>query len=84
MPRGRRPNQHRVAARLAGEKFYDDPAECDFDGTHKRYVSNAACVACAIARGKARYASLDEDAIAVLKARDHDRYVQRLGKEEAP
>jgi hypothetical protein len=43
-------------------------------------VSNAGCVACAIARGNARYAALDEDAKAIVKQRDHDRYIKRMAE----
>lgn len=78
--RGRPPNPLRAAAREAGEKFYADQAPCDFCGTNKRYVSNAGCAACAIARGNARYAALDEDAKAALKAADHDRYIKRMAE----
>ena len=78
--RGRPPNLLRSAARQAGEKFYADQFACDFCGTNKRYVSNAGCVECAIRRGNARYAALDNDAKAVLKARDHDRYVKRMAE----
>ena len=60
--RGRPPNLLRSAARQAGEKFYADQFACDFCGTNKRYVSNAGCVECAIARGNARYHALDEKA----------------------
>jgi hypothetical protein len=81
-PRGRPPNPLRAAAKQAGEKFYADQAPCDFCGTNKRYVSNAGCVACAITRGNARYAALDEAARAVLKAKDHERYVERMADEE--
>ena len=78
--RGRPPNLLRSAAKEAGEKFYADQFPCDFCGTNKRYVSNAGCVACAIERGNARYAALDNDAKAVLKAKDHDRYVKRMAE----
>ena len=79
--RGRPPNPLRAAAKQAGEKFYADQAPCDFCGTNRRYVSNAGCVACAISRGNARYAALDEAAKAVLKAKDHDRYVKHMAEE---
>jgi len=76
--RGRPPNLLRSAARQAGEKFYADQFACDFCGTNKRYVSNAGCVECAIARGNVRYHALDEKAKAEVKKRDHDRYVKRM------
>ena len=78
--RGRPLNPLRAAARQAGEKFYTEQFPCDFCGTNKRYVSNAGCVACAIARGNARYAALDEDAKAALKVADHERYLNRMAK----
>jgi len=78
--RGRPINLLRAAARQAGEKFYADQFPCDFCGTNKRYVSNAGCAACAIARGNARYAGLDTGQKAVVKARDHDRYVKRMAE----
>ena len=76
--RGRPPNLLRAAAKHAGEKFYADQQPCDFCGTNRRYVSNAGCVECAIARGNARYHALDEKAKAEVKKRDHDRYVKRM------
>lgn len=78
--RGRPVNPLRAAAREAGEKYYADQASCDFCGTNKRYVSNAGCVACAISRGNARYAALDENQKAIIKARDHERYVNRMAE----
>jgi hypothetical protein len=80
--RGRPPNPLRAAAKHAGEKFYADQFPCDFCGTNRRYVSNAGCVACAITRGNARYAALDSDQKAILKAKDHERYVERMTDEE--
>lgn len=80
-PRGRPFNAPRAAARAAGERFYLDQMTCDFCGTSKRYVSNAACVSCAIAAGKGRYAALDDSEKAVVKARDHERYVKRVAQE---
>ena len=76
--RGRPPNLLRLAAKEAGEKFYASQDFCSFCGTNKRYVSNAGCVECAIARGNARYHALDEKAKAEVKKRDHDRYVKRM------
>jgi hypothetical protein len=78
--RGRPINQLRAAAKAAGEKFYADQGPCFGCGTNKRYVSNAGCVACAISRGNSRYAALDEDGKAVLKVKDHDRYVKRMAE----
>ena len=75
--RGRKMNPLRDAARQVGEKFFADAKPCDFCGTNKRYVSNSACVSCAIAAGNARYAALDQtdkDAIAV---RDKARYLAK-------
>lgn len=77
--RGRPINLLRAAAREAGERFYAEQNECSFCATNRRYVSNANCVRCAIDRGNARYAALDTDAKAVVKARDHDRWVKRKG-----
>jgi hypothetical protein len=80
--RGRPINPLRAAAREAGEKFYADQVECSFCGTNKRYVSNAGCVACAISRGSARYASLDDAGKAAQAAHDHERYLKRMAKNE--
>jgi hypothetical protein len=81
--RGRPPNPLRAAAKQAGERFYADQQCCDFCGTNKRYTSNAGCAACAISRGNARYAALDEAAKAVLKVADHDRYLKRMADDDA-
>lgn len=75
-------NAIRADARAAGEKFYDDAVECDFCGTTKRYVSNAACVCCSIARGKYRYAALTDADRAAAAAKDAARYQAR--KANAP
>jgi hypothetical protein len=78
--RGRPINPLRAAAKQAGEKFFADQFPCDFCGTNKRYVKNGGCACCAIARGNARYAALDTEAKAVLKARDHARYMKRMAE----
>jgi hypothetical protein len=78
--RGRPLNPLRATAREAGEKYYAEQNPCDFCGTNRRYVSNAGCVACAISRGNARYAALDEEAKAALKVADHDRYLKRMAE----
>jgi hypothetical protein len=78
--RGRPFNVNRAAARAADEKFYLDQVECDFCGTNRRYVSNAACVACSIARSRGRYAALDDEGKAAIKAADHDRYLKRVAE----
>lgn len=78
--RGRPINPLRSAAKQAGERFYADQDPCSFCGTNKRYVSNAGCVACAIARGNNRYAALDDDAKLAVKARDHERYLKRIAE----
>ena len=80
MARGRLPNLFRNAAREAGDRYYADAEPCRICGTNKRYTSNKGCVACAIARGSARYAALDEQTKTVLKQRDHDRYVVRMAE----
>ncbi len=80
MARGRPPNVLHDAARQAGEKFYAEQFECDFCGTNKHYVSNGACVQCAINRGNARYAALGEQDKEAQRRRDHDRYLRRLAK----
>lgn len=82
MPRGRPPNVPRMTARAAGLKTYIDPTPC-FCGSDEKYVSNARCVACSIYAARNRYANLDADALAELKAKDKARYTQRLlaGKE---
>jgi len=71
----------RAAAREAGEKFYADQEACSFCGTNRRYVSNAGCAACAISRGSARYAALDDTGKVAQAARDHDRYLKRMANE---
>src|ERR1700731_4869849 len=81
--RGRPLNPLRAPARQAGVRYYVDEAPCDMCGNNKRYVSNANCVFCAISRGSARYAGLDEAAKAAVKARDHERYVKRMTEAEA-
>lgn len=81
--RGRPVNALRAAAKRAGERFYADHDPCMICGTNKRYVSNAGCVECAVSRGKARYAGLDETAKADLKRRDHDRH-QSYKRQEFP
>ncbi len=82
MSNGRPLNAARADARAAGERFYCDAVECDFCATNKRYVSNAACAACSIARGNARYAALSPEKLAAAKQRDRDRYLLR--KQNAP
>ena len=80
--RGRPLNPLRAAAREAGEKHYAEQAPCDFCGTNKRYVSNGGCVACAISRGSTRYALLDDAGKTAQAARDHERYLKRMAKNE--
>lgn len=77
MARGRPPNLARNEARAAGLRIYVDPNPC-FCGSDTKYVSNAQCVECLIAAGKAKYAALDPDAKAAVAARDHVRYQRRL------
>lgn len=79
MARGRAPNVPRNEAREAGVKIYADPRLC-FCGSDRRYTSNAQCVDCAIAAGRAKYAALDDDERAAQRARDHERYLKRLGE----
>jgi hypothetical protein len=67
----------RAEALQAGERFYADAGPCDFCGTNKRYSINGSCVACAVARGKHRYASLDKTAREAQAARDRARYLTR-------
>lgn len=80
MPRGRPPNVPRNEARAAGLRTYTDPEGCWCGGT-ARYTSNAQCVDCSIAKGRARYAALDEAGLAELKAADHARYLARLARQ---
>lgn len=82
MPRP--PNASRNLARDVGDKTYSDEANPCFCGACIRYTSNAQCVACAIDKGKTRYAGLDDAALAELKARDHARYETRLRRNRAP
>ncbi len=81
MPRGRPPNPRRAAARAAGERTYADEFPCEVCGTNKRYVSNMACVSCAVSNGQARYAGLDEEQKAAQKQHDKDRHAANLLKE---
>lgn len=80
MSRGRQSNVPRNEARAAGLKTYDDPARGCWCGCDTRYVSNAQCIDCAIAKGRARYAALDLDGLAAVKAKDHERYLKRLAR----
>jgi hypothetical protein len=82
MARGRPINPLRDAARISGEKFYADDADCILCGTNKHYSVNGACVACTIERGKAKYAALDDGAKAAHAARDHERYIKKLATQE--
>lgn len=84
MPRGRPVNLPRGAALRAGDKTYIDESNPCFCGGVVRYVSNAQCIDCAIAKGRTRYAALDPDALAALKAKDHARYEARLRRDRAP
>jgi hypothetical protein len=45
-------------------------------------VSNGQCVECTIAAAKARYRSLDPEALAALKSKDKERYARRLLRDE--
>lgn len=82
MPRGRPPNAPRNEAREAGLKRFDgEPCWC---GCVTRYVSNAQCVECSIAAGKGRYAGLDPERLAAMKARDHARYLERVERGTGP
>lgn len=78
--RGPLPNPLREEARLLGERYYFCDAVCDFCGTNKRYTSNGACVACAVARGSARYAAMADEDREALRQRDHARYLARCVK----
>lgn len=84
MPRGRPTNLPRSAARDAGQKTYLDSANPCWCGCDTRYVANAQCVDCLIAKGKARYAALGDKALATLKRRDHARYLQRCAEKRGP
>jgi len=81
MPRGRPPNPRRAAARAAGERTYADEFPCEVCGTNKRYVSNMACISCAVSRGQDRYRGLDEEQKAAQKLRDHNRHAANLLKD---
>ena len=83
MPRP--PNPSRASARAEGSKTYSDELNpCMCCGGDVRYTSNAQCVACAIAKGRDRYAGLDDEALAALKAKDADRYAARLAANRQP
>lgn len=77
MSHGRPANIPRNEARAAGLKFYDDPDACLICGTNQRYTSNASCVECLIANGKAKWAALDEGAKLAQRERDQARYQRR-------
>lgn len=81
---GRPSNLPRNAARDAGEKTYTDAANPCFCGGEIKYVSNATCVECAIAKGKARYAALDTKHRAALRSKDHLRYEARVAQAKEP
>lgn len=74
----RTPNVLRQDARAAGLKIYSDPQSPCWCGCESRYVANAQCVDCLIAKGKARYAAMTEDQLAAMKARDRERYLARI------
>jgi hypothetical protein len=78
-PRGKPINPLRAAALANNERFYADDHDC-FCGTNKRYTKNGSCVACSIARGKAKYAALTDDQKAEHARRDHERYQKRLAE----
>ena len=84
MPRGRPPNINRTAARDAGDKTYIDSGNPCWCGEDVKYTSNAQCVRCTIAKGKARYAAMTLDQLAELKAKDRARYEARLAANNAP
>lgn len=82
MGRGRPPNLPRQQARERGDKTYASPDNpCDFCGGEERYVANAQCVGCLIAKGKARYATMTEAQLAELKERDRRRYAVKMGRD---
>lgn len=80
--RGRPTNLIRNAALAAGEATYRDEANPCWCGCMIRYSKNAQCQDCLIAKGKARYAALQGDALLKRKADDHARYLARLAKKE--
>lgn len=82
MPRGRPPNLPCNEARAAGLKIYSATNACDLCGGSACYVSNGQCVECTIAAAKARYRSLDPEALAALKSKDKERYARRLLRDE--
>lgn len=81
--RGRHPNPFREAARAAGDKTYATFDPCTRCFTDERYTSNAACVACSVARGIGRYAAMTEEDRAALAAKDQARYQARKVAEAA-
>lgn len=81
-PRGIPINPFRAAALAARERFYADDHDC-FCGTNVRYTKNGSCVACSIARGKAKYAALTPEQKEEHARRDHDRYLKRLAEGKA-
>jgi len=76
--RGRPANADRAAARQRGDKRYLDPSPCEVCGDQEKYVANGACVSCAIAAGKLRYASFTLRQKVEQKDRDRARYLKRL------
>lgn len=78
--RGRPPNLRRNEARDAGLRTYDDSDHPCWCGSETKYTKNAACVACLIEKGKARYAGLEGLALEKRKREDHARYVARVSK----
>lgn len=77
MPRYHLPSI-RSEAKAAGLKTYVDPMRPCWCGCEARYVANAQCVDCLIAKGKARYAALTDDQLDAMKDRDRARYVARI------
>lgn len=60
-------NSVRHAAMKRGNRRYESPAACQECGTHERYVSNGACVACQLAAN--RKAAMSENGKAANRAR---------------
>lgn len=75
--RGRPTNLLRQAALLAGEAIYLDATNPCWCGCETRYSKNAQCTDCLIAKGKARYAALQGEALAARKVKDHEKYLAK-------
>src|SRR4029077_6642928 len=70
------PVAERVAAKAAGERFYETGKPCKNGHTAKRYAGTGTCSACAIAIAQ-RYQAAHPDRLAEYKSRETSRQLKR-------